>query len=69
MSFADLVQMAKEDPSTSQVSLKVITETMLKYFHLQASYGCSINIYATEVLFWFESELFGTQPRWFTLHQ
>ena len=32
-----------------QIGLK--TEKMCKYFHLQASHGSSINLYATEVLF------------------
>ena len=31
---------------------------MWKYFHLQASYACSSNIHATEVLYCFQFQLF-----------
>ena len=43
-------------------------QKMGKYFLLQASCGC-INIYVTEVLFFFTSELLRMQPCWFGLYQ
>ena len=37
---------------------------MCEHFHLHASVGCSVNIYANEVLFCFEFEHLGAHPCW-----
>ena len=40
----------------------------VKIFHLQAFHNCSINIYATDIIDCFQSELFMAQACWFTLY-
>ena len=54
----------------THICMHTYTHTqMCKYFHLQASSGSVLNMYATEALFYFKFELLGVQPCWFILYQ
>ena len=65
--FIFLLLYLYENPKTRHMLARK-RRKVCKYLHLRASYD-SINIYATEVLFCFESDLLGAQQCLFSLYQ